>query len=331
MIPQIYGAVTNAMIFYGTAFYLIPNFFTINRKYRFWLYALIALFSITLIETIVDSYLGKYMYADKTHALTVLEGGTDTEISSVEMSLLDYISGGFIYAALINAFYFIVAFAYRFPIDKQINAEREHQLIQEKLSAELQFLRAQVHPHTLFNGMNSIYHLIDIRPDKAKDTLLYLSNSLRYHLYDSQETYVSLDKEIVYLREYIKLYQIRNENGVTCYVDIDEFEDDCKITPLLFTPFVENAFKYVSRYPEVDKNTIDLKLKMKEDKLHFTCTNTIDKFPIPEASQGIGLKNVKKRLDLIYGGLHSLAIEKRNKTFSVHLEIELKIEHESET
>ncbi|WP_350290667.1 histidine kinase [uncultured Croceitalea sp.] len=324
LIPQIYGAVTNAIIFYSTAFYLIPNFFNRNRKYRFWFYAAIALIIITLIETLIDSYLGKYVYVDKAYALKVFEGLEHKEILSSEISLLNYITGGFIYAALINASYFIIAFAYRFPIDKQLNTQREHQLVQEKLSAELQFLRAQVHPHTLFNGMNSIYHLIDTQPDKAKNTLLYLSNSLRYHLYDSQEAYVSLDKEIVYLREYIKLYQIRNENEVKSFVDIEEFEDDYKIAPLLFTPFVENAFKYVSRFPKVDRNTIDLVLKMSEDTLCFKCINTIDKFPIPETTQGIGLKNVKKRLELIYSDLHSLVIEKGATTFSVYLEIKLK-------
>lgn len=325
LLPQIYGAITNAIIFYGTALYLIPSFFNKNKKQLFWIYGIIIFLFITFIETLIDSYLGKFVYTDKVYALKVVEGSIDTQISSKEISLIDFITSGFIYTSLINLFYFVIAFAYRFPIDKQLNAKREHQLIQEKLSAELQFLRAQVHPHTLFNGMNSIYHLIDKDPEKAKETLLYLSNSLRYHLYDSQERYVSLDKEIIYLREYIKLYQVRNENEVLCFINIEEFEDDYKIAPLLFTPFIENAFKYVSRYSEVNENKIDIQLKVDDDSLCFTCINAIDKFSVPENSQGIGLKNVKKRLNLVYNNSYNLTIEKGNESFIVDLKIKLKI------
>lgn len=329
VLAQIYGAITNAVIFYSTSLYLIPYFFNKDKKRKFWMYAITLVFAVTIIETLIDNFVGE-AYNNEVYSVKIKESSTtngtiDYDIHKEEISLLNFVIEGITYALLVNVFYFVIAFVYRVPIDRRNTLQREQQLIQEKLSAELQFLRAQIHPHTLFNGMNSIYHLIDSQPDKAKDTLLYLSNSLRYHLYDSQEAYVSLDKEIVYLREYIKLYQIRNENEVKCTVDIEEFEDDYKIAPLLFTPFIENAFKYVSRDAEIDKNTIDLALKVNEDKLQFTCTNTVDKFPIPETSQGIGLKNVKKRLDLIYSESHNLVIEKKDMTFSVDLEIKLNI------
>ena len=308
---HIYGALTNAAVFYFTSFYLIPQLFNQGKKRKFILYSVLFVFVISLLELFLDYHVGDY-YQNKHYR------------GALELETWNFFLEQFIFIIPINILYFLIAFAYRGPIDRKEMYERELILQREKLEAELQFLKSQIHPHTLFNGMSSIYHLIDLEPEKAKTLVLNLSNALRYHLYESSDEFVLLSKELVYLRQYISLNQIRIEDDAIVEIDFDDFEGDLLVAPLLFTPFIENAFKYISQFSQKEKNKISIQIKVVDQELYFNCWNTTESIQDNKKVGGIGLENVQSRLDLIYEKKHELNIEHLPDQFIVKLKIPLK-------
>ena len=308
-----YGALTNAVIFYLTSFYLIPSFYNQRLKKKFVWYSIAMLTGVCLFELLVDSRLGMW-YRNKAYLI------------DSKLPWWNFILMGLLYILPLNLLYFVLGFIYRLPKDRKEQYQRELQLEHEKLETELKYLKSQIHPHTLFNGMNSIYHLVDSQPKKAKSLLLNLSNALRYHLYESSEEFSSLVKELDYLRQYIALNEIRiSENVITKY-EFEEFEGDYLIAPLLVTPFIENAFKYVSHHVGKNRNKIEITIKVLEnDRLYFECTNTIDA-GVHEMREvgGIGLENVASRLRGIYGSSYHLEFFKNTEMFKVVLELPLK-------
>ncbi len=308
-----YGALTNATIFYLTSFYLIPKFYNQRRKKRFVWYSVAMLSGICLLELYIDSRLGMW-YDNKAYLI------------DSKLSWWNFILMGLLYILPFNLLYFILGFMYRLPKDRKEQYQRELQLEHEKLETELKYLKSQIHPHTLFNGINSIYHLVDTRPEKAKNLLLNLSNALRYHLYESSDEFSSLTKELEYVRQYIALNEIRiNENAIT-RCEFEDFEGDYLIAPLLLTPFIENAFKYVSHHPDKNRNTVTIGIKVLEnDRLYFECINTID-VGVHELKEvgGIGLENVGSRLQGIYGTSYRLQCVKNADVYTVVLELPLK-------
>ena len=313
LIPQLYGAATNAVIFYSTSFYLIPRFFNTYRKRQFYIFSALLILSVSLIEMAVDQYFGN-LYQNRAY------------LGVKELSFGEYLSEGLIYILPINLFYYIIAFVYRIPFDRQQQHEREQQLQREKLEAELKFLKAQIHPHTLFNGLNSVYHLIDFDPPRAKGLVWNLSNTLRYQLYESSGRFVPLEKEITYLRQYIALQEVRiDEDAVVEVFFPGEEEREWLVPPLLFTPFIENAFKYISHHPVRTDNNIVIRLKMENNRFIFECTNTVDTHaPRIYEEGGIGLENVKSRLRLLYGPDYQLELKNEPGQYLVKLNIPLR-------
>lgn len=200
-------------------------------------------------------------------------------------------------------------------------AEREKQLIEEKLQSELQFLRAQTNPHFLFNTLNNIYGLARKPAPLAAEVVLRLSKLLRFMLYECARSRIPIGDEIKVIRDYIELEKLRYNERLT--VTFEESVDDPGqlIAPLLLLPFVENAFKHGAG--ETRFNThIDLLLTLRQEQLHFEIKNNKD----PDEGgikEGIGLKNVRRQLELTYPEKHTLAIENQSTYFKVTLEIRL--------
>ena len=194
---------------------------------------------------------------------------------------------------------------------------------QQEKEAELKLLKGQLNPHFLFNTLNNLYGLSVVKSDKLPNLMLKLSDLLRYSLYETKETLVSLEKEIKYLENYIALEKIRLEDKTNIQFNKMGNFSDKKIAPMLLIVFVENAFKHL----EITKNKlsiVNVNLKIENDKLIFNCVNTFDEteisIPNIEAGKsGIGLQNAKKRLDLIYPNKHILQIEKENSNYKVEL------------
>jgi two-component system, LytTR family, sensor kinase len=197
-------------------------------------------------------------------------------------------------------------------------------LEKEKLEAELKFLKSQIHPHFLFNTLNNLYALTLKKSDKAPEMVIQLSNLLEYTLYSGKETEVGLNEEIKQLRGYMDLEKMRFGKRLKVNTEIDGNVDGLKIAPLLLLPFVENSFKHGASN-DLKSPFIDLKVIVKDNLLKFSISNsnTGDPGKSEGYKEGIGLKNVKRRLELLYPRKHSLEIIQKQDIFDVNLTLEL--------
>lgn len=227
-----------------------------------------------------------------------------------------------------NTFYnlsiitFYLAFATTLYLSKQWYLQREkmRQIEMEKLNTELEYLRAQINPHFLFNAINTIYFQIDKQNHEARETLEKFSDMLRYQLYECAGNEIAIEKEVQYLKSYIALQQLRLNQNYEVTLD---FASDLKgfvIPPLLLLPFIENAFKHVSHFTD-KKNEIQIVISRTATTLVARFSNTKEPNAAKDNPGGIGLKNSKRRFDLLYGTQHELVIENNSKHFSVTLEI----------
>ena len=192
----------------------------------------------------------------------------------------------------------------------------------EKMLQELQSLKYQISPHFLMNTLNNIQSLIESNPTAAHKTIQQLSKMMRYLLYDNNTQQVELTKEVEFMKNFIELMRIRYPESVKISAD---FPDDAKgisIPPLLFISFIENAFKYGVSYTE--ESLITVKVGIDETNLHFSCMNTIPKdVANHNKGNGIGIKNVQRRLDLIYGSQYDMNIDTTDNRFTVGLSLPL--------
>ncbi|AZQ61665.1 histidine kinase [Flammeovirga pectinis] len=203
--------------------------------------------------------------------------------------------------------------------------KKQQQLKEGKIEAELKFLRAQINPHFLFNALNNIYTMSYMQMPQAPDNIAKLSEMLRYLLYDCNEDLVELSKDISYLNNYIDFQQLKTEVPQNINFKIDVGNQSSKISPMLLEPFVENAFKY-SRLEENMDGFVKIELVEKNGKITFNVKNTVTKNPTRNKVGGIGIENVRLRLNLIYPDRHQLIIKENtidNNLFEVALEIQL--------
>lgn len=204
------------------------------------------------------------------------------------------------------------------------NIQLKSEIENKNLKNELKLLRLQINPHFLFNTLNNIDSLISKSPKTASKMLITLSEMLRYMVYETKTETVPLQKEIDYLASYIQLQQLRFKNVDYIRYSFPE-PDVCntQVAPMLFIPFVENAFKH-SCYAE-PMPVVDIKIALSDNVLSFTCVNYFDteKISPKTAQSGIGLENVKRRLALLYSKNHELQIIKELNTFRAELTIKL--------
>lgn len=195
-------------------------------------------------------------------------------------------------------------------------------LMKENLSAELQLLRAQVHPHFLFNTLNNIYSFILSNPLIAKNLVKKLEKLLRYMINECEQPLVSLSKEINMINDYIELEKVRYGNRLEMDITIIDNYKNKTVAPLLLIPFIENSFKHGTSKMLRDP-WIKLFIQADENLLHFSLTNSKPADEIANGKGGIGLQNVKKRLELLYPSKHLLVIESTTNTFTVNMQIPL--------
>ena len=177
---------------------------------------------------------------------------------------------------------------------------------------------AKINPHFIMNTLNNIHALVDIDPDQAKDSIVDISRMMRYLLYESDNQYVALSTAVTFLKKYLNLMQLRYSDNVTVNLDVpDETHEDIVLAPLVFIPFVENAFKHGVAYDK--PSTIDIDIEKKNGRLIFHCRNT--KNNIKHEFGGVGLNNVTKRLELIYGNDYTLDINDRGDDYDVLLDL----------
>ncbi len=217
-----------------------------------------------------------------------------------------------------SLFYFILLFflIIRWLI-KQIKAVLE--LKNEKAKTELLHLKSQVNPHFFFNMLNNLYGWVDKDSKKAQELILKLSDMMRYSIYEGQKDVVTLEEEVDYLKNYIELHKMRYHKEIAVRFDINISEGSYEVMPLLFIILLENAFKHgVENLRENAYVNVDMTAK--KDKIHFTVENNFDADTLNE-QQGIGLKNLKRRLELVYGKNHSLAFSTKGDVYKAQLTI----------
>lgn len=215
-----------------------------------------------------------------------------------------------LYDNVIPHFFLVIAGAAIKLLFDQITLQRKiAEMAKEKAEAELNFLKSQINPHFLFNSLNSVYFLIDKSNEQARQVLHKFSEMLRYQLYEANGEKIPIEKEIAYLRDYVDLQKLRNEETCPvefyCGPEVKEFT----IEPLLLIPFVENAFKHTSQLPG-QMNFIKLSMTQNNGYFRFTLENSKENIrPVSSPQGGIGLHNVKRRLELLYPQRHKLLID----------------------
>jgi LytS/YehU family sensor histidine kinase len=199
----------------------------------------------------------------------------------------------------------------------------------EKLNTEteLKYLKSQINPHFLFNSLNSIYSLALQKSDLAPDLILKLSDILRYILYEGSEKKVSLTQELKYLKSYLELEKVRHGSRMNLDLEIEGDTDALEIAPMLLIPFVENSFKH-GLMKDKANGYVKVRVKTNNQDLHFSIANSKPRTGSMVSQKvgyqgGIGLKNVKKRLNLLYPMKHSLNVGGTENEFKVELDIKL--------
>ena len=198
--------------------------------------------------------------------------------------------------------------------------KRLAELEKQNLEQQLEYLRYQINPHFFMNTLNNIHALVDIDPAKAQETIVELSKMMRFVLYEGNKQGVPLTKEMAFVRTYVNLMQLRYTDKVLITVDLPAEVPERNIPPLMLISFIENAFKHGVSYQH--KSFIEIKVVVEGDRLCFTCRNSKADMPNEEKG-GVGLANVRKRLDLLYDHNYTLRINDEADIYTVELNIPL--------
>lgn len=193
-------------------------------------------------------------------------------------------------------------------------------LKKEKTKTELMHLQSQVNPHFFFNMLNNLYGLVDKDPEKAKGLILKLSDMMRYSIYEGQKSQVTLQEEIDFIAHYLALHEMRYHKDIDVRFDTDVENKNLKIAPLLFIILVENAFKHGVEKLR-DHAFVHITLYSKQQEVHLTIENNFDQEE--KSENGIGLQNLKRRLELAYPKKHQLSTTVLGSMYRAELNLQL--------
>lgn len=298
-----------ALIFYISYAWLIPKLLFKEKKIPFYLSIIAVIISLYFVnETVNRTFFPRKQITEKSNST---ERFRREPRYPWRFDIYNY----FFTTILISGFSVGLRMSGKF-IE---NEKKRKELEKEKLSSELAFLKNQVSPHFFFNTLNNIYSLTEINTKEAQNAILQLSKLMRYLLYESEKGDTSLSSEIAFMKNYIDLMKLRLSEKVTLTYAFPETYKDRTIPPLIFIPFIENAFKHGISYRE--KSFIKIGLETEGNNLIFTCINSVfsKKEALPD--KGIGLENARKRLSLLFPGKHTLKINENSQTFEVSLTI----------
>lgn len=301
-----------------SAYWLFPFFVSKNKRGQFCLIFLIIVIGLGYAVFRLQDWDIKPFQSSSSLQKAVLAtaGKKTTPIVSMKQA-----TGAPVRAMLTILVYLLLGMGYAYMKDWFVKDRRARILEKEKLQAELTLLRYQLNPHFLFNTINDIYYLALIQSDKTADAILKVSDLLRYVL-DEKGDQVSLDKEINHLKEFIRLQEFRFPDQFICVkMDIAEDTHHYQIAPLLLLTFVENAFKHGE--PGTQEEPVRIRLSVHNKQLVYEVVNKINNNTTKDATTGIGLNNLRRRLSLLYPNRHQLSLREENHYFTAHLQIEL--------
>jgi len=305
--PLAIGLLFNVALFYTNSLWLFAKYFRRSQRYQYILYAFLLYLGFIGVESIIDYGLICYYYPNKV---------IDAEVFWFNILLLE---------ALGNSIILIASIAYA-AIRDWIKSERsKRQLLEEKLKTELAFLRTQINPHFLFNCLNNLYSLaLQEKIQETAEGISKLAMLMRYTLHESSGDRVQLKKELDYIEDYLTLQHLRiaDEDDIYIKFDVQGEVTQQEVAPMLLIPFIENAFKHGLSLKS--KTLINILLKITEGKLLFEVSNTINHTSKKlESASGLGLANVKRRLELLYPQQYQLDIQKTTNKYQVALKIDL--------
>lgn len=204
-----------------------------------------------------------------------------------------------------------------------LKAKEEETILTERINLqnELKLLKSQINPHFLFNSLNNIYALSAIDSNKTQQSISYLSDMLRYVLYECEQETVPIKKEIEYIKNYLKLFSLKSSKKYPITTEFNILNNTISIAPMLFIPFIENALKH-SNIEKINDSFISIKINTDADYIFFEVKNSIpEKIINKDKVGGIGLENVKKRLAILYPEKHQLTISEDESSFNIQLKI----------
>lgn len=218
-------------------------------------------------------------------------------------------------------FFLAISSSYRLITDNWQDQQKTKERENERLKSELSFLRSQISPHFIFNVLNSIVSLSRRKPERVEPVVVKLSELMRYMLYESDDAKIPIVRESEYLKAYIELQHLRFGDDIKIHFEVENLDNTLSIEPMLLIPFVENAFKH--GVGMIVNPTIDIDLKTEKNRLIFEIKNKVNRQfnEIKDSASGIGLNNVKRRLELLYPDNHRLTINDGTEFYVVHLEI----------
>ena len=216
---------------------------------------------------------------------------------------------------------FVISSLLRIYIEWKRNEDVRKIVENEKVNSELQFLKTQLNPHFLFNSLNAIYALSVKKSPNTSESIINLSELMRYMLYEADKDLVPLSKELEYIKSYVQLQRLRLSDSENVSLKISGEERNKAIAPLLFISFIENAFKYGTDFK--GKTNVKINLSIFTESLHFSIINKIGVFQKEPSNSGVGLQNIKNRLNILYPNSHELFVENDGENYCVRLTLKL--------
>ncbi|UZR97608.1 sensor histidine kinase [Chondrinema litorale] len=288
------------------SYYLLPKFFYNKKHFRFFTDVLLTVVFVIIVEELV---LEQIFFPDTK----------GRSFPGVFYSLLDVLP------------IITILSGFKFAWDALLKQNEVDHLKEAVAESKLQLLKSQINPHFLFNNLNNLYSYAIENSPKTPTIILELSSVLRYMLYECRERYVPLAKELEQMENFTKLYQLQIEERGEVNFNIHHIKTNYQIAPLILIVFIENAFKH-SQASQSENIYIDIRIDLTDDGiLIFKCKNNFHEVSNTEnLSHGIGLENVKKRLDLLYADKHELSINESDNLYGVELKLYLTKINENE-
>ncbi len=304
LINELITILVFAVVVYTNLLFLFPTYL---KPGRFWIY-LAGLIGLSVVFTPMELVIKYFLFSYR---------------ETIQVDLLNNMEAYFFGNFLIGG----VSSMGKIMTDWIAENRKKQEVVNETMQSELRFLKSQINPHFLFNTLNSLYALTLKKSDKAPDIVIKLSEMMRYMLYECNEPEVPLRKEINYLQNYLDLERLRQREGIDITLIVEGSVVDQQIAPLLLIPFLENSFKHGIN-AAIRGGFVHAHLQVETRAVRFTLENTkgnvLPRSPdSARPSGGIGLVNVRRRLELLYPDRHSLDITETPSTYSVHLDLQL--------
>ncbi|MFK8162541.1 MAG: sensor histidine kinase [Lewinella sp.] len=304
LLSQVINIVFFAIVVYINLLYLFPNYL---KKGQYWTYLLLLSGSALLF----------------TPLKLVLKYGLFNKTSGIQQDILDNLYTYFLSMFLVAG----LSTVGKIMVDWIVSNRKKEKVENESMQSELRFLKSQINPHFLFNTLNSLYALTLKKDDKAPDIVIKLSEMMRYMLYECNEPRVPLRKEINYLQNYLDLERLRQRKGINIELKVNGNVADQMIAPLMLIPFLENSFKHGVN-ANIKDGFVIATLNIEPRSVHFILENSKGSVMPTQVhgnrpSGGIGLVNVRRRLDLLYKDKFELNIRESPSTYAVHLDLNL--------